>query len=76
MKPHLAAAICHGDHNKNSWNVDGDACDLTKILIDPKSIRTGFAKIEKGVAPDYVWAEIAGERRSRNHRQITSQRFR
>lgn len=48
--------------NKNSWNVDGDACDLTKILIDPKSIRTGFAKIEKGVAPDYVWAEIAGEK--------------
>lgn len=45
---------------KNSWNVDGETCALTKILIDPQSIKTGFGKIEKGVAPDYVWAEVAG----------------
>lgn len=45
---------------KNSWNVDGDTCAPTKILIDPQSLRTGFGKIEKGMAPDYVWAEVAG----------------
>ena len=60
---------------KNSWNVDGDTCALTKILIDPQSIKTGFGKIEKGVAPDYVWAEIAGtkiERPSPAHKPAFS----
>jgi len=46
----------------DSFKVDGSACALSKILIDPNSIRTGFGKIEKGVAPDWVWAEIPGSK--------------
>lgn len=60
---------------KNSWNVDGETCALTKMLIDPQSLKTGFGKIEKGVAPDYVWAEIAGtkiERPSPDHKPAFS----
>jgi hypothetical protein len=44
----------------NTWKVDGENCALKKLLIDPNSIMTGFGKIEKGVAPDWVWASEPG----------------
>jgi len=45
-----------------TFKVDGEACDIKKFLVDPTSIRTGFGKLEKGSAPDWVWAEVAGTR--------------
>lgn len=42
------------------WKVDGDDCQITKLLIDPNSIKTGWGKIEKGAAPDFAWAEVPG----------------
>ena len=51
--------ISFGSRDK-CWFVDGVSCQLTKILIDPQSLRTGWGKIEKGTAPHFAWAEVAG----------------
>ena len=42
------------------WVVDGEKADIKKILIDVDSIKTGFGKIQTGVAPEFVWADIPG----------------
>lgn len=42
------------------WDVDGNKCQVSKILIDPQSIKTGWGHVERGQRPDFVWAEVAG----------------
>ena len=42
------------------WSIDNTACALTKFLIDPPTIQTGFGKIARGMSPDFVWADVAG----------------
>ena len=54
------------------WNVDGNPAELTKILIDYDSLKTGWLKIAAGEAPHSVWADVAGttvERPSDDHRE-------
>ena len=36
------------------WNVDGDPAELTKVLIDYDSLKTGWLKIAAGEAVSYT----------------------
>lgn len=46
----------------NCFKIDGTECTLTKFMVDADSAKTGWGKLGEGVAPHYVWAEIAGTR--------------
>ena len=45
-----------------AWKIDGVECQISGFMIDPASIKTGYGKLGKGEAPDWVWAEVPGTR--------------
>lgn len=44
------------------WVVDGEECELKRVLIDPTTLRTGWGKLAAGAPPDFVWSEVPGSR--------------
>lgn len=58
-----------------TWDIDGEKCNVTKLLIDPQSLQTGWGLIKRGSPPDFVWADIAGtkiQQPSAEHRVAVS----
>ena len=39
------------------WECDGESAEIKRFLLDPETIRTGWAKIRQGEAPDFRWNE-------------------
>ena len=44
----------------NAWVVDGDEIEFKGMGIDPGSLKTGWGKIQEGVAPEWQWDERPG----------------
>ena len=49
--------------SNNGWFVGTDEeVDIKHILIDPGSVKTGWGRIQLGVAPDWSWDDAIGQR--------------
>ena len=46
----------------NCWKTGDEEVELTKILLDPTSVKSGWGKIQEGLAPDWHWDEELGVR--------------
>lgn len=46
----------------NGWFVDGVEVDIKGMTLDPSSLKTGWGRIQEGVAPDWQWDEKLGVR--------------
>ena len=46
----------------NTWFVDGADCEIKGLTLDPSSLKTGWGKIQEGVAPEWSWDEKLGVR--------------
>lgn len=44
----------------NAWLVDGEEIEFKGMGIDPKSLKTGWGKIQEGQAPEWQWDERPG----------------
>ena len=56
----------------NAWLVNGEEFSLKETLLDPDSLKTGWLKIEAGMAPEATWDESigkVGQRPSEDHRR-------
>ena len=49
----------------NSWKTGDEEVELKYILVDPESVKTGWGRIQMGIAPDWKWDEQLGQRTSR-----------
>ena len=49
----------------NSWRTGDEEVEIKYILIDPESVRSGWGKIQLGLAPDWHWDEKLGVRAGR-----------
>ena len=47
---------------KEIWEVDGESCQIKKLLIDPTTIKQGQGKLAQGQAPIWIWDEAPGVR--------------
>jgi|TARA_R110000803_G_scaffold134332_1_gene201405 hypothetical protein len=42
------------------WKCDGESVEITQMLFDPSTLKTGWGKLALGEAPNWVWSEQAG----------------
>ncbi len=47
---------------EKNWVIDGESCEITKILLDPDSVKTGQGKLAEGQAPEWIWNEYPGQK--------------
>ena len=47
---------------EQTWDVDGEKCELKQFLIAPDSIKIGQGKLEKGQSPIWKWNDTPGSK--------------